>query len=150
MMRYAQIVENQEVIPYGHWISPFGDVHDVPYEGHETAIYEIENCSYGDAIYAGWIRTSTPRMGNGYTPNKKWNVEVGKGLTSRGIGALRNMMEMFPGSGANIDIIDSDFDEDDPMKSYRVPTSDAAAALLNAYRAGTLMDNPMLQGFFVG
>jgi hypothetical protein len=49
--------ESDEDEPYGYWISPNGDLYSVPFEGHEDAIEEIENCSYGDAIHAGWIRT---------------------------------------------------------------------------------------------
>lgn len=118
--------------PYGYWVSPDGEAYPVEREQHDAAIYEIENISYGDAIYTGWARVVCPKS------TGKWHIEVGgeRSLPRATIAALRSMMDE---KGAYIDVHNlSSSDPDNVLVSYMTQSPEQSIALLNAYRRGVL------------
>lgn len=127
---WRTMTESAEKI-YGYWISPMGEAHEVGYEQHDEAIYEIENCSYGDAIHTGWIRVVAPS-----SPSKKWHIEASRSITREAISALRAITD---DRGAYIDAhIPEIADPDDMMLSFMTSTSAQTFLLLNALRRGII------------
>lgn len=125
--------ESTDGTPYGYWISPTGESYPVGHEQHDSVIYEIENISYGDAIYQGWIRVVSPRPTLG-----KWHVEAGAGTETprAAISALRSVMDE---RGAFMDVHNLNVsDADEVLVSYQTENSKQTIAILNAYRQGFL------------